>query len=292
MRNLRPEDRKTCPRGLRRDFRRFSLVAALLLAATLWLRAQEGGPPAAPPPAGGAHTPAAEAAHAAAAERGRSLFKQNCAACHGEDATGGRGPDLIRSTLVRHDKNGDQIGPVLTNGRVDKGMPAFSSFSAGQIGDIVAFLQAQLTLFDLHTRFGPYPNDIPAERLATGSVEAGKAYFYGPGGCSNCHSPTGDLAGIAKKYNPPDLEVRFLYPSGTPSTAIVTLPSGEKYEGTLLLNDGFNVAIQAKDGWYHSWPSNTVKIEIHDPLAAHAALLEKYTDADMHNLFTYLETLK
>ena len=28
------------------------------------------------------------------------------------------------------------------------------------------------------------------------------------------------------------------------------------------------------------------------PLAAHAALLDKYTDVDMHNMFTYLETLK
>jgi len=277
------------------DRKKLTIVVVLLLAPALWLRAQEGGPPpVAPAPAGApaTHGPGAEAAHAAAAERGRSLFKQNCAACHAEDATGGRGPDLIRSTLVRHDKNGDEIAPVITSGRVDKGMPAFSSFSTGQIADIVAFLQSQLTLFDLHTRFGPYPNDIPAERLATGSVEAGKAYFYGPGGCSNCHSPTGDLAGIAKKYNPADLEVRFLYPSGTPSTAIVTLPSGEKYEGTLLLNDGFNVAIQGKDGWYHSWPSNAVKIEVRDPLAVHAALLEKYTDADMHNLFTYLETLR
>ena len=107
-----------------------------------------------------------------------------------------------------------------------------------------------------------------------------------------CHSPTGDLAGVAKKYNPPDLEVRFLYPSGTPSTAVVTLPSGKKYEGTVLLNDGFNVAIMGKDGWYHSWPRNAVKIEVHDPLAVHAELLQKYTDADMHNIFTYLETLK
>jgi cytochrome c oxidase cbb3-type subunit 3 len=29
-----------------------------------------------------------------------------------------------------------------------------------------------------------------------------------------------------------------------------------------------------------------------DPLKAHAELLEKYTDADLHNIFTYLETLK
>jgi cytochrome c oxidase cbb3-type subunit III len=273
------------------DLKKFMLVAGLVLAAVFLLKAQEGAAPPAPGPGGpGARNPAADAARAAAAERGRALFKENCAACHAEDATGGRGPDLIRSTLVRHDKNGDLIGPVVANGRVEKGMPPFSSLTSSQVADIVAFLQSQLVLFDLHTRFGPYPNDIPAERLATGTVEAGKAYFDAH--CSSCHSPTGDLAGIAKKFNPPDLEVRFLYPSGTPSTAVVTLPSGQKFEGTLLLNDGFYVAIQGKDGWYHSWPASSVKIEVHDPLAAHAALLEKYTDADMHNLFTYLETLK
>ena len=272
--------------------KKFAVIAILILAAVVLLKAQEGAPPPAAPAQGGpgARNTAAEAAHAGAAERGRSLFKQNCAACHAEDATGGRGPDLIRSTLVRHDKNGDLIGPVVTNGRVEKGMPAFSNLTSSQIEDIVAFIQSQLTLFDLHTRFGPYPNDIPAERLATGSVEAGKAYFDAH--CSSCHSPTGDLAHVASKYNPPDLEVRFLYPSGAPSTAVVTLPDGKKYEGTVLLNDGFYIGIHGKDGWYRSWPANSVKVEVHDPLAAHAALLDKYTDADMHNMFTYLETLK
>lgn len=268
--------------------KKFALVAAAILAAVVLLKAQEGGPG---PRGQGAPNPAAEAARAAAADRGHALFKQNCSACHGEDATGGRGADLIRSTLVRHDKNGDLIGPVVANGRIEKGMPSFQ-LTDSQVADIVAFLQAQITLFDLHTRFGPYPNDIPAERLATGTVEAGKAYFNGPGGCNKCHSPTGDLAGIAKKYNPPDLEVRFLYPSGTPSTAVVTLPSGQKFEGTVVLNDDFYIGIQGKDGWYHSWPRSAVKVEITDPLAAHAELLQKYTDADMHNLFTYLETLK
>jgi cytochrome c oxidase cbb3-type subunit 3 len=262
-----------------------ALVVFAILAVVLSLAAQGGPPrPAAP-------SPAEVAAQVAAAERGRVIFKQNCSACHAEDATGGRGPDLIRSSLVRHDKGGDLIGVVVTGGRPDKGMPPFP-MTESQISDIVTFLNAQIALFDLHTRYGPYPNDIPAERLATGTVEAGKAYFNGPGKCNMCHSPTGDLAGVAKKYNPPDLEVRFLYPSGTPSTSVVTLPSGKTFEGTLLLNDDFNVAIMGKDGWYHSWPRSAVKVAVHDPLAAHAELLQKYTDADMHNLFTYLETLK
>jgi cytochrome c oxidase cbb3-type subunit III len=264
---------------------KFSLNLIAVFGLVISIAAQ------APPPAPGAKSATQVAADAEAADRGHTIFKQNCVSCHGEDATGGRGPDLIRSSLVRHDKGGDLVGPVVAGGRSDKGMPAFP-LSQSQVGDLVAFIQAQLALFDLHTRQGPYPNDIPAERLATGTVEAGKAYFNGAGGCSGCHSPTGDLAGIAKKFNPPDLEVRFLYPSGSPTTAAVTLPSGEKFEGRLMLNDGFNVAITSTDGWYHSWPASAVKVETHDPLAAHAALLEKYTDADMHNIFTYLETLK
>jgi len=263
--------------------RKFAIVAGAILSAVVLVSAQQGGPSRPP------RNPQAEAAEAAAAERGRVLFKTNCSACHAEDATGGRGPDLIRSALVRHDKNAEMIAPVITAGRPDKGMPAFT-LSNAEVSDIVAFLHAQITLFDLHTRFGPYPNDIPAERLATGSAEAGKAYFDAH--CSSCHSATGDLAHVASKYNPPDLEVHFLYPSGVPSTAVATLPDGKTYEGTVVLNDGFNIAIQGKDGWYHSWPAREVKVAVTDPLAAHAALLEKYTDADMHNMFTYLETLK
>lgn len=267
---------------------KFALVVLAAFAVIFSLKAQEGQPA---PPNPNSRAPQ-DASQAAAVERGHTLFKQNCAACHADDLTGGRGPDLIRSTLVRHDKGGDLIAPLVTNGRPDRGMPSYP-FTQAQVSDIVAFIDSQLALFDLHTRVpGAYPNDIPAERLATGSVEAGKAFFNGPGGCTKCHSVTGDLAGIAKKYNPPDLETHFLYPSGVPSTAVVTLPSGKTFEGTLVLNDGFNVAIQGTDGWYHSWPRSAVKVEVHDPLAAHAALLEKYTDAEMHDVFTYLETLK
>ena len=272
------------------EVKKLAFVVLAILAIVIVLKAQNSTPRAAPPPGPGARKQSP--AQAEAVERGRKEFVATCAACHGEDATGGRGTDLIRSSLVRHDKDGDLIGPVVTAGRPDRGMPGFP-LDQKQVADIVAFLRAQIDLFDMHTRVpGGYPDDIPASRLATGSVEAGKAYFYGAGGCSKCHSPTGDLAGIAKKYNAPDLQSRFLYPFGTPSTATVTLSSGKKFTGVLLLKDEFNVSIRDSDGWYHSWPLRSVKVEVHDPLAEHEALAYKYTDADMHNLFTYLETLK
>lgn len=46
----------------------------------------------------------------AAIERGRKQFGETCGFCHGPDATGARGPDLVRSPIVAHDVKGELIG--------------------------------------------------------------------------------------------------------------------------------------------------------------------------------------
>ena len=241
----------------------------------------------------------------AAVAEGKTIFQQNCAVCHGQNLTGGRGPDLIRSDLTRRDKDGDLIGPVVTQGRIDKGMPSFS-FSPEQIAALAAYIHSEITIFDLHTRMpGGYPNDIPVSQLATGSAAAGKAFFYGAGHCSECHSPTGDLAGIANRYpKPTTLEQLFINPAGTLAfsptyrkgvaiTATVTLKDGETMEGPLNQNGESYVSIVGPDGWSHTWPRSEVKtIVVHNPVQAHIDMLPKWTNQEMHNMFTYLETLK
>ena len=52
----------------------------------------------------------------AAADRGKKIFEPACGFCHGLDARGKGGPDLLRSTLVLHDENGSQIGAVIRAG--------------------------------------------------------------------------------------------------------------------------------------------------------------------------------
>ena len=112
------------------------------------------------------------------------------------------------------------------------------------------------------------PGDYPVEKLLTGDAAAGKAYFNGAGGCNKCHSVTGDFKEIGRRYAPIVLQSRILYPSGGRMTATVTLPSGQKVEGTLIARDEFIVAVRDSAGWYHSYDLKNVKAEVHDPLAA------------------------
>jgi cytochrome c oxidase cbb3-type subunit 3 len=160
-----------------------------------------------------------------------------------------------------------------------------------QIADVVAYLHALLTVSD-RTSAGRPTRDYSLKRLLTGNAEAGKAYFNGKGGCTSCHSVTGDLAGVARRYAPVELQTRFLYPTGKPTVANVTLRSGEAVTGKLVHQDAFYVAIEDKQGRYHSWASSDVKVKLDDPLKAHQELLARYSDADVHNLFAFLETLQ
>ncbi|MGA2877560.1 MAG: c-type cytochrome [Bryobacteraceae bacterium] len=268
-------------------------LAALYLFTAASLAAQ--APPAPAPRPGGNMLISRAVPDAAAVERGQKIFVGNCGFCHGTTAQGGdTGPDLVRSALALDDERGDKIGPVIEQGRSSKGMPAFH-LPADQIQDIAAFLRSrQQAAIDR--------NAYTILNIVTGDREKGREYFNGAGRCHTCHSPTGDLAGIAKKYDPVALQSRFLYPRVRPgsqdsqlvrSQVTVTLPSGQAVSGTLEYLDDFDVALRDASGEYHSFSRGPhVKVEVRDPLAAHAELLKKYTDADMHNVLAYLVTLK
>jgi mono/diheme cytochrome c family protein len=224
-----------------------------------------------------------------AIEAGKSLFQQNCAFCHGRDAGGGEsGPDLTRSKLVSADVGGDQIGNVVLHGRAEKGMPAFP-FSSEQISNLAAYIHSQQTkaMSQSGKRKG-----VDVADLQTGNVDAGKAYFNGAGGCSSCHSPTGDLAGIASRYEGLQLEERMLYPKDVKSKVTVTLPSGKTLAGTLEYLDEFTIGMKDTDGKYHSWGTGEVKYKVDSPVDAHVAQFPKYSDDDIHNLMAYIQTLK
>lgn len=263
-------------------------------------RAQEE--PATPPTAA---TQAQESTHAAqmrqflglgrepdakVATDGAKLFGPTCGFCHGANARGGAGPDLLRSSMVLDDNQGEVLGSVIRRGFPDKGMPAFPALTDEQVREIAEFLHQQVYLA---ANRGTYE----IQNIVTGNPRAGEAYFNGEGKCNTCHSPLGDLAHIGSKLKPPDLQQALLYPAavGThpPPQVTVILKDGTAVIGTLKYLDDFDVSLYDSSGNYHSIElEQGVKISVEDKLVFHRKMLEKYTDAQIHDLTAYLVTLK
>lgn len=227
----------------------------------------------------------------AAADRGKRVYLQFCINCHGSQAQGTEdGPDLIRSTIVLHDRVGSEIGPALKKLGNHK-----TDLTRTQVADLSNFLKQRVedTIKDR--------NAVKPPNVLTGDANAGRAYFNGAGKCNTCHSATGDMAGIGSRYDGITLQQRFLFPRqggrGTPPPkpieVTVTPASGPAVSGILNRIDDFNVSLKDASGQYHSWTRvPDLKVEVRDPYAAHNELLDHYTDADMHNITAYLASLK
>ena len=278
-------------------------VCALLVYAGAVLDAQRGGRAGggAPPPQGrGQASPASQRPPQTATPQkyppeqiaaGREAFAGQCGFCHGRDTAGGAGgPDLTRSELVANDVRGDRIIPMVRAGRGT--MPPFKLSDPDALA-IVAFIHDQKT--QAESAVGGR-RSVDVSDLQTGNAAAGKKYF--DTACTRCHSATGDLAGLATRLQGLQLLQRMLYPGGQPrdpkraAQVTVTLPSGQTVAGRLTYRDEFTIALTDTAGWYRSWPTTQVKFTVDDPRQAHVDQLGKYTDADMHDVLAYLQTIR
>ncbi len=222
--------------------------------------------------------------------RGLPAYNSTCGYCHGERGKGGKaGPDLIASLVTLHDEDGVQFAEFVRGPQHSKVVKIDASDS--QIADIAAYLHSRVV-------YASGRGQVHVSEVLVGDAKAGEQYFNGAGGCSTCHSPSGDLKGVGGKYDPPTLQERLVMPrsgrGGGRGAATLTLPSGETIKGTSLLLTDFDVTLRLADGSTRTWARNhgVPKVEIVDPLQAHVDIMTKLSDTDMHNLTSYLATLK
>lgn len=241
------------------------------------------------------------------AEKGKSIYVAECVTCHGNKARGGpdslppaqRGSDLVRSLVVLKDRYGASIGEFLRKGHPVQSGRHSSEIKGEDVINLAHFLHQKMT--DT-LRSGPYNKPV---NVLTGSAAAGREFFQGAGGCVKCHSTEGDLRGIGARYDPVALQQKFLFPKSfvaarggggvkPPKPVAVDVAAGGKtVSGVLLHLDDFNVSLRDASGEYRSWTRTpSMKITLHDPYAGHVALLDKYTDKNMHDTVAFLETLK
>jgi mono/diheme cytochrome c family protein len=229
---------------------------------------------------------------AAAAARGKTLYSLHCQFCHGSDAHGGDGggPSLLRSLAVLDDQKGELIGPVIKNGQ--GAMPRIP-LSDPQIADVAEYLHS----FPITSRTAPSTMSI-----LVGDTKAGEAFVKAK--CASCHTVDKLTAFATKLTDDRTMQQMWLMPGSggrggaaippPPITVTVTLPSGEKTQGTLVRMDDFVVSLKHADGTHRSFRTfgTGAKVDIHDPLAPHKEFLPVYRDADIHNVTAYLASLR
>jgi mono/diheme cytochrome c family protein len=258
--------------------------------------AGQGAPTVGPrPTVGPADRPVVDPA---AVARGARVWAAECVTCHGPNA---RGSDtvrsLLRSMLVLSDRTGSTLGPFLKKGHPTQSGKPSASIADADTADISQFLRQRIndTL-----RGSPV---FTEGDILTGDAKAGEAYFNGEGKCTPCHSPTGNLRGIASRLGPVDLQQRMLFPapargrgagpSPTAVTVTITPASGAPMSGVLVQEDDFYVTFRDDANNVRVVKrAPGMKVVTTDPLQAHHELLDRITDKQMHDLVAFLETLK
>lgn len=225
-------------------------------------------------------------------DQGAATFSRNCAVCHGADGKGSdRGPGIATSSNVIAMSDADLLS-VLHNG-AKGGMPAFPQFSDRQAQSVVKYLR-QLQGATGAASSGGQP---------TGDVNAGKAIFFGKGGCSQCHMIDGeggflapDLTSYGYRRDAAAVLQAILEPDTQPQPdwrgAEVETRTGEKIDGVVRAEDNLHLVLQSEDGRFHFFERSNLAAVNYD---AHSLMPADYATRlsakELDDLVAYLEVI-
>jgi PQQ-dependent dehydrogenase (methanol/ethanol family) len=228
-----------------------------------------------------AHFLAAQNAAPADVAAGRDLFQRYCTACHGANATGGRGPDLT-SGRWRWGGSDSEIVKNILNGIPNTEMPAFP-LQAREAEQVMAYLRF------LGSR-------VPEEAL-TGDPAAGRELFFGSAGCSRCHIFAGRGGRLGPDLSLPmggrrsvNLRQAILNPDESlrPNyeTVEVRLANGDLLRGVAKNEDSFSIQIMDEKEQLHM----LLKKDLRQIDRPHKSLMPAphLTAAELDNLLAFL----
>lgn len=118
----------------------FVTAAAFLLIPTICLAAANGSWLKKVPEADRARTNPFDG-NASAIAAGQSLFRNNCAKCHGEDAGGKANRPSLRSKRIESATDGE-LAWLIKNGEAFKGMPGWGALPEPERWQIISYLRS------------------------------------------------------------------------------------------------------------------------------------------------------
>ena len=181
----------------------------------------------------------------AAIDAGKKMFLNGCAACHGAEGQGGRGPNL-RERVFWHPVEDSTLFNAIQKG-IPGGMPA-ANLPADDAWRIVAFVRS-LT--------------APAvEGKPPGNAANGQVLFAGKGGCMQCHRVNAkggalgpDLSNIGATRAMPQLHEAIVDPDADGAVGYhavtVKLSSGQTLSGVARNRTNYSLQLQDAQGKLH-----------------------------------------
>jgi len=177
---------------------------------------------------------------------GKKIFESQCALCHGESGTGGRGPALTRPKLNKAPDD-EALRSVISEGIAPE-MPGAWQLHPHEVVSVAAYVRSL--------------GSVPAEHLP-GDAAHGERVYAGKG-CSTCHIVSGsgegfgpELTDIGARRSGAHIRQTLLHPEATlpegfEYVAAVT-KRGETVRGIRVNEDSFSIQLKDARGRFHSF---------------------------------------
>lgn len=224
-------------------------------------------------------------AQAPDAATGRKIFESQCALCHGQTGTGGRGPSLNRPKLA-HAPDDEALAKVIGDG-IPPEMPGSWQLNPREVMSVAAYVRSL--------------GAVPAEKLPGDPARGEKVYQARK--CSGCHIVNGEgegfgpeLSDIGARRNGAHLRQVILHPAAE-------LPDGFLYvaavtqtgtvRGIRVNEDSFTIQIKDSRGQFHSFAKSELKdlkkLRGETPMPSFEGAMSA---AELDDLVAYLAGLK
>ncbi len=224
------------------------------------------------------------AGQTAAIEAGQKRFRESCAACHGANAEGGRGPNLAENEDLKRMSDA-RLFNTIRHGIPGSDMPA-TPMSDQTTWEVAAFVRSLST---------------PA--FATpiqGNVEAGRALFFGKAGCGGCHMIRGnggflgpDLTNAGAIWTIAQLRNSVLHPDlnrmpGFSGVQAIT-KEGTRIEGIAKSYSNYSIQILDTEGRLHLLNrSDLERVELREHSLMPGDYGQRLTPDELQNIIAFV----
>jgi cytochrome c oxidase cbb3-type subunit 3 len=177
---------------------------------------------------------------------GRKIFESQCALCHGQNGTGGRGPGLNRPTLL-HAPDDAALRSVISQG-IEPEMPGAWQLHEHEVIKVAAYVRS----------LGTVPQEV-----IPGDASRGET-VYRAQGCGACHMVRGrgdgfgpELTDIGARRNAAYLRQTLLNPAGSLPEEFLVVEAltarGETVGGIRVNEDTFSIQLRDAAGRNYSF---------------------------------------